>query len=70
VGWATDGWEQIFGGVVSDQAIESFAAAKRLSQLDPMSWYFHGGIGQAHFAVHRYEEGVRWSERSWRENLY
>jgi adenylate cyclase len=68
LGWATHGWVQYFGGMGSDQAIESFEAAKRLSPLDPMTWYFHGGIGQAYFAAHRYEEAVRWSERSWREN--
>jgi adenylate cyclase len=67
LGWISRGWVNHFAGT-GDRVIESFERAKRLSPMDPLLWYCHGGIGQAHFARGDYAESVRWSERSLREN--
>jgi len=45
-------------------AIEAFEQALRLSPLDPMSFYAHQGIGEAHFIAGRMQESLRFSQRA------
>jgi adenylate cyclase len=68
LGWASRGWVQQFSRAPVGPTIESFETAMRLSPLDPLSWYFHGGIGQAHSRAGRYEQAIEWQERALRQN--
>jgi adenylate cyclase len=47
-----------------DDAIASHEKAMRLSPQDPMMWTFLFGIAMAHFVAGRYEEAVKWAQRS------
>jgi tetratricopeptide (TPR) repeat protein len=51
-----------------DEAILSAQQAVRLSPLDPGLYPLGIALGLAHLAVGRYEEGLLWAEKSWREN--
>jgi adenylate cyclase len=48
-------------------AAEAFQRGMRLSPLDPLSYYFSGGLALAAFAGGRYEETIEWADRSLRE---
>src|SRR5262245_40936724 len=48
-------------------AVEAFQRGMRLSPLDPLSYYFSGGLALAAFAAGRYEETIEWADRSLRE---
>jgi adenylate cyclase len=48
-------------------AAEAFQRGMRLSPLDPLSYYFSGGLALAAFADGRYEETIEWADRSLRE---
>jgi adenylate cyclase len=65
--WAVRGWALAFLGR-GNEAIECFKRAERLSPLDPLAWFFHGGIGAGHLHERRYEEAIHWWERTLREN--
>jgi adenylate cyclase len=47
-----------------DEAIASQQKAMRLSPHDPMMWMFFVGLAVAHFAAGRYEEAIKWAQRS------
>jgi adenylate cyclase len=47
-----------------DEAIASTEKAMRLSPHDPVMWMFLSVMGVAHFVAERYEEAVRWLQRS------
>ena len=36
----------------------------RLSPLDPQTYLFHGWLGQSHFFAGRYDDAIKWCERS------
>ena len=48
-------------------AMEAFQRGMRLSPLDPLSYYFSGGLALAAFADGQYEETIEWADRSLRE---
>jgi len=50
-----------------DHAIESLQRAMRLSPLDPLGWVFTGGLAGYHVIAGRYEEAIKWADRSLRE---
>jgi TolB-like protein/class 3 adenylate cyclase/Tfp pilus assembly protein PilF len=49
-------------------AIEAFQRAFRLSPLDPLNFYFTGGIAFGHLSAERYAEAVEWADRSLNES--
>jgi adenylate cyclase len=51
-----------------EPAIEAFQRAFRLSPLDPLNFYFTGGIAFAHLSAGRYAEAVEWADRSLNES--
>jgi TolB-like protein/class 3 adenylate cyclase len=48
-------------------AIEALEHAMRLSPLDPLGFFFKGGLALAHLAVGQYEAAANWADRCWRE---
>ena len=66
-GWHFGGALRAFKGE-SDEAIARLDRAMRLSPRDPRLDVMMAAIGYAHFAAGRYDEAVKWSERSIREN--
>ena len=48
-------------------AVEAFQRAMRLSPLDPLDYYFFGGLAMAALEDGRYEDAVEWADRSLRE---
>jgi len=36
----------------------------RLSPLDPLAFFFSGGVAFAHLAAGRYEEAIEWADRT------
>jgi tetratricopeptide (TPR) repeat protein len=48
-------------------AIHAFDYAMRLSPLDPLGFFFKGGLALAHLAAGQYQEAAEWSDRCWRE---
>jgi TolB-like protein/class 3 adenylate cyclase len=55
-----NGWTQLYLGNI-DAAIEHFAAAIRLSPLDPRLFIPQTGMAYAHFFAGNYEEGLSWA---------
>ncbi len=51
-----------------EAAIEAFRRAMQLSPLDPLNFYFTGGIAFAHLTAGRYAEAVEWADRSLNES--
>jgi len=47
-----------------DEGIEKLKQGLRLSPRDPMNFLYFNYMGQAYFAAKRYEEAVRWTQRS------
>jgi adenylate cyclase len=47
-----------------EPAIEAFKQAMRLSPLDPLTYYFVGGIAFAYLYMGRFEEAIEWADRS------
>jgi adenylate cyclase len=48
-------------------AIEALERAIQLSPLDPLNYFFGGGLAFAHLLARQYEEAVEWAERCSRE---
>jgi adenylate cyclase len=48
-------------------AIEALEHAMRLSPLDPLGFFYKGGLALAHLAAGHYQEAAEWSERCARE---
>jgi tetratricopeptide (TPR) repeat protein len=61
--WAARGWVLILRNR-SEQAIEAFQRAMRLSPLDPLTHYFASGIAFAYLYIKQFEEAVEWADRS------
>lgn len=57
------GWALAFDGQ-SDEAIEFFARALRMSPHDPLGAFFYSGTGVAHYCAQRYEEAAEWSKNA------
>ena len=47
-----------------DEGIALIERAMRLSPLDPQTYLFHGWLGQSHFFAGRYDDAIKWCERS------
>jgi adenylate cyclase len=45
-------------------AVEAFQRAMRLSPLDPLDYWFFGGLAMAALLDGRYDEAVEWADRS------
>jgi adenylate cyclase len=61
--WAARGWVLILRNR-PEPAVEAFKRAMRLSPLDPLIFYFAGGIAFACLYMERFEEAIDWAERS------
>src|SRR5436189_537672 len=48
----------------ADAAMEAFQRAMRLSPLDPLTRGFTAGLAVAHLVARRYQEAVKWADRS------
>jgi len=57
------GWALAFDGQ-SDEAIEYFERALRMSPHDPLGAFFYSGTGVAHYCAQRYDEAVEWSKNA------
>jgi adenylate cyclase len=51
-----------------EEAIEAFKRAVRLSPLDPLHYFFTGGLALAHVIAGRYEGAIEWADRSLRDS--
>jgi TolB-like protein/class 3 adenylate cyclase len=49
-------------------AIEALERAMHLSPLDPLGFFFSGGLALAHLAAGQYQEAMEWAGRCWREH--
>jgi adenylate cyclase len=47
-----------------DRAIEAIERAMRLSPLDPLGYIFTGALAALHLSAGRYEEAIKWADRS------
>jgi TolB-like protein/class 3 adenylate cyclase len=61
--WYLSGWLKVYVGA-TDEAIERFASAIRLSPLDPFIFRMHSGMAYAHFFAGRYNEAIDWAEKA------
>jgi adenylate cyclase len=64
--WMARGWVACCQSQPS-LAIEALEHAMRLSPLDPLGFFFKGGLALAHLAAGQYEEAAKWSNRCWHE---
>jgi tetratricopeptide (TPR) repeat protein len=51
----------------SENAINYFQKALRMSPHDPLIAVFYSGMGTAHYYAHRYDEAIEWSRKAIRE---
>lgn len=65
--WTKNGWIRCWEGDHSS-ALDSFTKAKRLSPLDPFTWYFDAGVGSALTNMRRYNEALGALGRAMRAN--
>ena len=63
--WYLSGWLKVYVGA-TDEAIERFAYAMRLSPLDPFIFRMYSGMAYAHFFAGRYNEAIDWAEKALR----
>jgi adenylate cyclase len=64
--WMASGWMACHQNQPRP-AIEALERAIRLSPLDPLGYYFSGGLAFAHLIAGRYKEASEWADRSLRE---
>jgi len=64
--WLSSGWVRVWLGE-SDEALNFFAHAMRLSPVDPQMFNMQAGTASAHFIAGRYEEACVWGERALRD---
>ncbi|MCH7474379.1 MAG: tetratricopeptide repeat protein, partial [Gemmatimonadetes bacterium] len=57
------GWALVFDGQ-SDNALEYFQQALRMSPHDPLIAFFCSGTGVAHYFARRYDEAIEWTGRA------
>ena len=48
-------------------AIEALTRGVRLSPLDPLGYFFKGGLALAHLAIGQYQEALEWADLCFRE---
>ena len=51
----------------SEDAVNYFQKALRMSPHDPLITVFYSGMGTAHYYAHRYDEAIAWSRKAIRE---
>jgi TolB-like protein/cytochrome c-type biogenesis protein CcmH/NrfG len=51
----------------SEDAVNYFQKAFRMSPHDPLIAVFYSGMGTAHYYAHRYDEAIEWSRKAIRE---
>jgi tetratricopeptide (TPR) repeat protein len=61
--WYVSGWLSVYSGA-TEEAIDRFARAIRLSPVDPLIFRMHAGTAYAHFFAGRYEEASIWAEKA------
>jgi adenylate cyclase len=61
--WYVSGWLSVYSGA-TEEAVERFARAMRLSPVDPLIFRMHAGTAYAHFFAGRYEEASAWAEKA------
>jgi TolB-like protein len=64
--WFLSGFARIWSGE-TDEALERFARAMRLSPLDPEAFRMQAGIAMAHLLARRFDDACSWAEKSFRE---
>jgi TolB-like protein/class 3 adenylate cyclase len=64
--WMARGWVECFQNH-PQPAIEALERAIQLSPLDPLGYFFSGGMALAHLALGHYQEAMEWADRLWRE---
>ncbi len=57
------GWALVFDGQ-SDNALEYFQQALRMSPHDPLLAFFCSGTGVAHYFARRYDKAIEWTGRA------
>jgi TolB-like protein/Tfp pilus assembly protein PilF len=61
--WYVSAWLKVYSGE-TEEAIDQFARAMRLSPVDPLIFRMHAGIAYAHFFAGRYDEASAWAEKA------
>jgi TolB-like protein/class 3 adenylate cyclase len=61
--WGAKGWTCLFLDQ-ADAAVEAFEQAMRLTPLDPLRYVFEAGLARAHLTARRFDEAMRWVDRS------
>jgi TolB-like protein/class 3 adenylate cyclase len=64
--WMARGWVACWQNE-PQVAIQALEHAIRLSPLDPVGFFFKGGLALAYLAAGQYQEAAEWSDRCWRE---
>jgi TolB-like protein/class 3 adenylate cyclase/tetratricopeptide (TPR) repeat protein len=64
--WMARGWVACWQNE-PQVAIQALEHAMRLSPLDPVGFFFKGGLALAYLAAGQYQEASEWSNRCWRE---
>jgi TolB-like protein/Flp pilus assembly protein TadD len=57
------GWALAFDGQ-SEEAVNHFEQALRMSPHDPLKAFFYSGTGVAHYCARRYEDAVDWARKA------
>jgi len=57
------GWALAFDGQ-SEEAIEHFERAQRMSPHDPLTAFYYSGTGVAHYTAKRYRDAISWSQKA------
>ena len=65
--WMAKGWVECLQNHPGP-AIEALERAIQLSPLDPLGYFFSGGLALAHLAAGGYQEAMEWADRCWREH--
>jgi adenylate cyclase len=61
--WNRSGWLKVYTDL-SEEGIDHFERAIRLSPFDPMIFNSYVGIGGAHYVAGRYETAITWYEKA------
>jgi TolB-like protein/class 3 adenylate cyclase len=65
--WMAKGWVECLQNRPRP-AIEALERAMQLSPLDPLGYFFSGGLALAHLAAGQYQQAMEWADRCWREH--
>jgi adenylate cyclase len=61
--WQAKGWVDALN-MRPETAMEAFNRALRLSPFDPLAYSFAAGVAAAHLAAGRFEQAIKWADRS------